>query len=153
MELNFICCLFYSKYKLGPICTSTCVRTYFIQFIVSFIKSKHFYIFYQEPEPEPSQNRPAPKPCYIPVHSIIKNSVNNLNIILSTGTEFWITKYCPLCVISGRPAILLYLCKRIPVKKSLDRERFTQVTSRDFAIYVAMFFTERFSKIHLFFWV
>ena len=36
MELNFIWCLFLSKSKLGPICTGTCFRTYFRQFVVSF---------------------------------------------------------------------------------------------------------------------
>ena len=63
-------------------CTGTCVRTYFRQFVVSLKKIQTVVLFYQEPEPapgwrfpepEPSQNRPAPKPCYGHVNSI--NSV------------------------------------------------------------------------------
>ena len=75
MELDLIWCLFYSKHKLWPICTGTCIRTYFRQFAVSLKKFQHYVLFYQEPEPEPApdrkfpepeppQNRPAPKTWY-----------------------------------------------------------------------------------------
>ena len=48
----------------GTIGTGTCVRTYFRQFVVSFIKKfQNYVVFYQEhapdkkfPEPEPHQN-------------------------------------------------------------------------------------------------
>ena len=55
----------YSKHKIGPTCTGTCVRTNFRQFVVSFKKFQKYVLFYQEPEPEPEppQNRSAPKPC------------------------------------------------------------------------------------------
>ena len=39
MELNLIWFLFQSKHKLWPICTDTCNRTYFRQFVVSFKKN------------------------------------------------------------------------------------------------------------------
>ena len=62
MELNIIWCLFWSKHKIWPTCTGTCVRTYFRQFVASFKKFQHFVLFYQEPEPAPDKKFPEPEP-------------------------------------------------------------------------------------------
>ena len=73
MELDLIWCHFLSKHKLWPICTGTCVRTYFCQLIVGLKNVQHYVLFYQAPcrkfpEPEPPHNRPAQKP-WLRIHN------------------------------------------------------------------------------------
>ena len=60
MELTINWCLFWSKHKIWPTCTGTCVRTYFRQFVVSFKKLENYVLFYQEPELELAPDKKFP---------------------------------------------------------------------------------------------